>query len=83
MFLQNGDSNECGSLKKNFQTQCALNNDQHLKKTMGASDTFQSHTWDQAHAEALKKRCKQKEESKQNESNDQDEETGTSLAQQH
>ena len=27
-FLQNGDSNECGSLKKKFQTQCALNNDQ-------------------------------------------------------
>ena len=29
-FLSNGDSNECGSLKKNFQTQCVLNlnNDQ-------------------------------------------------------
>ena len=50
---------------------------------MGVSDTFQSHTWDQAHTEAQKKRHKQKEESKQNKSSDQDKKTGTSLAQQH
>ena len=82
-FLQNSRNDKCGSLKKNFQTQCALNDDQHPKKVMGVSDTFQSHAWDQAHTEAQKKKCKQKEESKQNESNEQDKATGTSLAQQH
>ena len=60
-FLQNSDNDKHGSLKKNFQMQCALNDDQHPKKAMGASDAFQSHTWDQAHTWAQKKKCKQKE----------------------
>ena len=82
-FLQNSDSDKCGSLKKNFQTQHVLNGDQYPKKVTGVSDAFQSHTWDQTHTEAQKKRHKQKEESKQDESKDQDEETRKSLAQQH
>ena len=49
---------------------------------MRVSDTFQCHTWDQAHIEVQKKKCKQREESNQTKSNDQDKETGTSLAQQ-
>ena len=48
---------------------------------MGASDTFQSHVLDQVHTEAQKKKHEQKEESKQNKSNDQDKERGISLAQ--
>ena len=31
-FLQNSDSDKCGSLKKNFQTQFALNDDQCPKR---------------------------------------------------
>ena len=54
-FLWNGDSDKCGSLKKKFQTQCALNNDQCPKKPMGMSDAFQSHACDQACTEAPKK----------------------------
>ena len=73
-FLQNGDSDKCGSLKKNFQTHCASNGDQCPKKAMGVSGAFQSHV-------GTKEKCKQKEESRQNESNDQDKESGTSLAQ--
>ena len=46
---------------------------------MGVSDTFQSHTWDQAHM----KKKKQREEPKQNKDTDQDKESGKSLAQQH
>ena len=72
-FLCNGDSNEHRILKKNFQTQHALNNDQHPKKVMRVSDAFQSHTWDQAHM----KKKKQREAPKQNKDIDQDKESGT------
>ena len=70
-------------LEEKFQTQFVSNDEEYPRKAMGVSDTFQSHTWDQVHAEAQKKKCKQKEESRQNESNDQDKESGTSLAQQN
>ena len=54
-FLRNSNSDECGSLKKNFQTQCALTNDQHPKQISAVSDRLGSHQWDPAHEKRRKK----------------------------
>ena len=55
-FLRNGDNNESGSLKKSFQTQHALNDNQCPKKTSSVSDALSSHQWDPACDEKKKKR---------------------------
>ena len=65
-FLRNCDNHKCGSLKKNFQTQCALNNNQCPKKISAVSDALGSHQWDSAHEERKKKKKQQKQESRQN-----------------
>ena len=58
-FLRNCDNLKHGRLKKNFQTQCALNNEQHLKKMSAVSDVLGGHQWDQAHNNRQKKRKEQ------------------------
>ena len=55
-FLRNCDSVKCESLKKNFQMQCALNDNQHLKKVSAVNDMLGSHQWDQAHNEKEKEK---------------------------
>ena len=62
-FLRNCDSLKCRSLKKNFQTQCALNNDQCTKKMSTVSNVLSGHQWDQAHNNCQKKRKEQRQES--------------------
>ena len=54
--LRNSNSNKHGSLKKNFQTQCALNNDQYPKTVSSVIDVLSSHQWDPAHKENQKQR---------------------------
>ena len=78
-FLQNCDSNECGSLKKNFQVKHALNDNQHPKKVMGGSDAFQSHVWDQVQHK-MKSANKKKNQNKTKAMTKK--ESGMSLAQQ-
>ena len=68
-FLRNCDDDKHGSLKKSFQTQCALNNNQCPKKTSSVSDALSSHQWDPAHDEKKKKRKQQRQESQQNNDN--------------
>ena len=60
--LRNCDGSKHGSLKKNFQTQHMLNNDQCLKKITGVSDALGSHQWDQACKNHLKKKKEQRKE---------------------
>ena len=89
-FLRNCDSHKCGSLKKNFQTQCALNNNQCPKKISAVSDVLGSHQWDPAHEERKKKKKQQKQENrhnndknKNNNDSNNENENGTQLAQNH
>ena len=89
-FLRNCDSLKPGSLQKNFQTQCALNNNQCPKKTSTVSNVSSSHQWDQAHNKHQKKRKEQLQESWQNNDNNNDDnesnnenESDAQLAQNH
>ena len=56
LLLKNSDSNKYGSLKKNFRTQYALNNDQYPKKVSSMTDVLNSHQWDATYNENKKKR---------------------------
>ena len=57
--LRNSDSDKYGSLKKNFQTQYALNNDQYPKTATAVSDVLSSHQWDPTYKESQKRKKEQ------------------------
>ena len=80
-FLRNCDNLKCRSLKKNFQTQCPLNDNQCPKQMSAVSDTLGSHQWDPAHEEKKKKRKQQRQESQQN--NDNNENSGNEMKEAH
>ena len=65
LVLKNSDSNKYGSLKRNFRTQYALNNDQYPRKINNMTDVLNSHQWDLEYNENKKKRKEQKENSRQ------------------
>ena len=57
--LKNSDHNEHGTLKKNLQSQCTLDNDQCPSTVSEVTDVSTNHTWDEAHATASKKKKEQ------------------------
>ena len=59
IHLKNCDSNEHGALKNNLQSQHTLGNDQCPSTVSEVTDVSTNHTWDDAHAAALKKRKEQ------------------------
>ena len=65
LVLRNSDSNKYGSLKRNFRTQYALNNDQYPRKINNMTDVLNSHQWDATYNENKKKRKEEKEKSRQ------------------
>ena len=81
VFLRNSDSLKCGSLKKNFQTQCTLNDNEYPRKIATMSDALGNHQWDLTHEEQQKKRADQRKESQQNNHNDKQEQENQSSAQ--
>ena len=62
-FLRNCDSLKCGSSKKNFQTQCVLNDNQHPKNISTVSNVLSGHQWDQTCNKPQKKKKEQRQES--------------------
>ena len=84
LLLRNSDTRKYGSLKKGFQTQYSLNNDQYPKTVDKMYEVLQGHQWDPAYALHQKKKRKDAENSR---GNGKDNPTGnggseTSLAQQ-
>ena len=68
-FLRKSNGLKHGSLKKNFQTQCMLNDNQCPRKITAVSDALGSHQWDPMHKEQQKKRAEQRKESQRNNDN--------------
>ena len=59
-ILRNCDNTKMWGSQKNFQTQCALNDNQCPKKITGVSDVLGSHQWDQTNKDQLKRKKKEK-----------------------
>ena len=83
VHLKNSDDNKCGSVKKNMQSQCALDNDQCPKTLSEVTDVSMDHMWDEAHkaADMKKKEGNDRNNDDNNSSGNKKEEEGTSLAQ--
>ena len=47
VFSKQCDDNECGTVKKNLQSQCALGDDQHPSSVTKVTDVLTNHSWDE------------------------------------
>ncbi len=67
LLLKYSDTRKYSSLKKNFQTQFALKNDQMPRTISAMTDVLQAHAWDATYNETLKQKKKQKEDERKKE----------------
>ena len=86
LFLSNCDQKKYGSLRKNFQMQYSLGNNQYPKMMVKAVDVLTNNQWDTTYKESQKAKQKTKEDNKnRNNNNDNnnklEEKTETSYAQ--